>query len=267
MLGNDVVDLEDVDARPETFRRRFDARVFADEEREAIAADEHPQARRWAHWGAKEAAYKLARQVDPRFVFAPARLVARFEPARSSSGGAPRLRERRGRMILEAGPAKAVNPVELRSFETSEYVHVVALPAGSDWATVAMAVAPLAESREDPGLAVRRLALRRIADELGVESGRLSIGRRDRIPTVELDGKTTRLALSLSHHGRFVAFAMAPRGRGRGLRGVHGVHEEPQAGVDQGERGEGRDCAGEVTQSTGFVGYPVGVADTEWMAG
>lgn len=265
MLGNDVVDLEDVDARPETFRRRFDARVFAEEEREAIAEDEHPQARRWAHWGAKEAAYKLARQVDPRFVFAPARLVARFELARSSSDGAPPLRERRGRMILAGGPAKEVNPVELRSFETSAYVHVVALPAGSDWATVAMAVAPLAESREDPGLAVRRLALRRIADELGVESGRLSIGRRDRIPTVELDGKTTRLALSLSHHGRFVAFAMAPRGQGQ--RGVHGTHGELQAGAEQNERGEGRDGAGEVTQSTGFVGYPVGVADTEWMAG
>ena len=66
MLGNDVVDLLDVDARPETFRRRFDARVFAPEERRAIAADPRPQALRWAHWGAKEAAYKLARQLDPR---------------------------------------------------------------------------------------------------------------------------------------------------------------------------------------------------------
>ena len=37
--------------------------------------------------------------------------------------------------------------------------------------------------------------------------------------------------------------------------------------LEQNERGESRDGAGEVTQSTGFVGYPVGVADTEWMAG
>jgi len=269
MLGNDVVDLEDVDARPETFRRRFEVRVFAEEERQAIAADEHPQARRWAHWGAKEAAYKLARQLDPRFVFSPVRLVARFESTQSSSGGMPRLRERHGHLALDDGrsddrPSRGVTNVELRSFETSEYVHVVALPVGADWATVAMAVASLAESREDPGLAVRRLALRRIADELGVESGRLSIGRRDRIPTVELDGKTTQLALSLSHHGRFVAFAMAPCGRGRSV-----VRGEPGAGAgaDQGDRSERRDCAGVVTQSTGFVGYPVGGADTEWMAG
>ena len=30
MIGNDVVDLEDPDTRPETFRPRFDRRVLAD---------------------------------------------------------------------------------------------------------------------------------------------------------------------------------------------------------------------------------------------
>ena len=276
MLGNDVVDLEDVDARPETFHRRFETRVFADEERRAIAEDEDPQACRWAHWGAKEAAYKLARQLDPSFVFSPVKLVAHFEPRASrdgsdgrasSLGRRARPRERRGRLTLTAGPREAAMTVELRSFETGEFVHVVALPAGSDWGAVAMAVDALGEGAEDPGLAVRRLALRAIARELGVDSARLSIGRRGRIPTVELDGRTTKLALSLSHHGRFVAFAfrlafvLAPRGRGLG--GVRG--ERAGTGADLERREPDREE--EVTQSAGAVGYPVGVADTEWMAG
>lgn len=260
MLGNDVVDLEDADARPETYSHRFEARVFAAQERRAIAEDEDPQACRWAHWGAKEAAYKLARQLDPRFVFSPIALVACFEPRFLRAKTGPQEAgerdtivqfERRGRLSFSVGGSTGertgertrATTLELRSFETGEFVHVVARPAGADWGAVAMAVESLAGRTQDPGLAVRRLALRRVADELGVESGRLSIGRRDRIPTVELDGRTTQLALSLSHHGRFVAFAMVPRGGG-----------------------SERECAEQVTQSTGFVGYPVAVADIEWTA-
>jgi hypothetical protein len=253
MLGNDVVDLEDVDARPETFRRRFDARVFSDEERRAIAADPDPQARRWAHWGAKEAAYKLARQIDPRFVFSPARLVARFEPRSASSG------ERRGRLEVLAGPGGLPMTAELRSFETRDSVHVVARPAGADWEGVAMAVESVSDRNEEPGLAVRRLAVRESARELGVETGRLSIGRRGRIPFLELDGRPTALALSLSHHGRFVAYAMAPRGRSRiALRADRSEGDEDGAAGGRGQ---------EVVQSSGFVGYPLGFADTAWMAG
>ncbi len=271
MLGNDVVDLEDVDARPETFHQRFERRVFADAERRAIAEAEDPQACRWAHWGAKEAAYKLARQRDPGFVFSPIKLVAHFEPraSRQKRGAADGQLERRGRLTLAAGPQEAAMTVELRSFETGQFVHVVALPAGSDWGAVAMAVdgLGLGEGAQDPGLAVRRLALRAIARELGVDSARLSIGRRGRIPTVELDGQTTKLSLSLSHHGRFVAFAfrlgfvLSPRGRG-----VGGVRGEA-AGLGAGPEHEERDHEEEVTQSAGTVGYPVAWADTEWMAG
>lgn len=269
MLGNDVVDLFDVDARPETFHRRFDTRVFAAEERRAIATDDRPQALRWAHWGAKEAAYKLARQLDPKFVFSPARLVARFEPAARTPEGSF---ERRGRLELVSGPPGRVQAIDLKSFETREWVHVVALLAGSDWGDVVMAVEPL--SSEDASLAVRRLALREIGRELGLAAGRLSIGRvsigplsigplsigrQGRIPTVELDGRETDFALSLSHHGRFVAFAMAPRDRGvRGVRGERCEHSAGDEHGDFGARGQG------VRQTAGAVGCPAGAADTAW---
>ena len=228
MLGNDVIDLEDIDARPETFRPRFDERVFSAEERRAIARDAAPLACRWAHWGAKEAAYKLARRLDPNCVFSPIQLTPRFEPAEMasrattpSSGPSASYSaeaswvERYGRM---GSPYSGAPDLEIRSFETAQSVHVIALPVGSDWDALVFSVeerflsasAPAPAPAPDPSGAVRRLAVREIGRSLGVEAERLSIGRCGKLPTVELDGARTSLSLSLSHHGRFVAFAMTP---------------------------------------------------------
>ncbi|MFK7895496.1 MAG: 4'-phosphopantetheinyl transferase superfamily protein [Myxococcota bacterium] len=233
MLGNDVIDLQDIDARPETFRPRFDERVFSAEERRVIARDDAPLACRWAHWGAKESAYKLARQLNPRFVFSPIQLTPRFEPAESpsestlaessaSNAHAPvSWTERRGRIGLppEVGSlskgvthsmaSSRVREIEVRSYETEEWVHVIAMPLGSDWGALVSSIEE--RSGEDPSRAVRELAIREIGRNLGVDSERLSIGRRGKIPKVDLDGGRTSLSLSFSHHGRFVAFAMTPQ--------------------------------------------------------
>ncbi len=269
MLGNDVVDLLDVDARPETFHRRFDLRVFTADERRAIASDPDPHVRRWAHWAAKEAAYKLGRQHDATLVFAPGRLDVRFGSARKIDAGAAEpvsagralgaaVRERRGSALLVLpGATRAVMPLELHSFETADSVHVVARPTGEDWSVVSLAIEPLGASGSDPSAFVRALALREIARLLGVDGARLAIGRRGRIPTVELDGEATPLALSLSHHGRFVAMAVAVESALRsGVRA--GVPEHPSRG------GTG---SGSVLRGVGASGRPAALADTAWMAG
>lgn len=237
MLGNDVIDLDDLDARPETFRPRFDERVFSGEERQAIARDDSPHAFRWAHWGAKEAAYKLARQIDPQFVFSPIQLIARFETAEiatsSSSNISQSCVERRGTLNLpenfriakarEVGCAfRESRALEIRSFETTESVHVVALPESANWDELTLSVEKRSSvedrlmSPADPSRAVRALAVREIGRKLNLGADRLEIGRRGKVPTVELDGGQTSLALSLSHHGRFVAFAMMPAPEIRG---------------------------------------------------
>ncbi len=118
MLGNDVIDLDDIDARPETFRPRFDERVFSAEERRVIARDAAPLACRWAHWGAKEAAYKLARQIDPHFVFSPIQLTPRFEPAEmisASSMSCPRSRIRQLSLcsVIQMNPQSMIHSMML----------------------------------------------------------------------------------------------------------------------------------------------------------
>jgi hypothetical protein len=206
MLGNDVVDLEDSETRPETFRPRFDERVFDPVERRAIAHDPRPHARRWAHWAAKEAAYKLARRIDARFVFSPGRLVARFEAAEEADG---RGFQRRGSLVLPEGllPGDA-GRLELRWTEQEGALHVVARPGGSDWGAVTTALDSIAPT-EDPSHVVRALARTCVARDLGVELERVRIGALGRLPIVEIDGSACECALSLSHHGRFVACALA----------------------------------------------------------
>ena len=203
MLGNDVVDLEDPETRPETFRPRFDQRVFDDAERRAIAHDPEPHARRWAHWAAKEAAYKLARQIDPRFVFSPKRLVARFAEPMDTAGSGTRFH---GTLALPHALAPGLSTLELRGEIANGGVHVAALPQGEDWDAVVTRVETLTPD-DDPSAAVRRLARDGIAADLGVEPERVTIGRRGRIPTVEIDGRRCHMGISLSHHGRFLAFA------------------------------------------------------------
>jgi phosphopantetheinyl transferase (holo-ACP synthase) len=214
MLGNDLIDLRDFDARPETFRPGFDERVFSYEERQAIAGDRNPLARRWAHWGAKEAAYKLARQIDSEFVFSPSRLVAVFE---SEIRKSIEQTERRGRLVwtgLRADGDRSSQyegctdlSLELRSFETAERIHVIAVPTKTDWDGIDSAVSRMEDEQADSSAAVRALAVREIGRRMGVAPDRISIGRRGKIPTVLLDGELISLSLSLSHHGGWVGYA------------------------------------------------------------
>ncbi len=235
MLGNDVVDLQNADSRPESFRPRFDARVFSEEERRVISRDANPLALRWAHWAAKEAAFKLAKQADPDFVFSPSRLRVEFEPIRASYG---QQIQRFGMVTRLDSISIAPESIEVRSFESAERVHVVALSVGADWGAVSGAVESIESLSVDPSVAVRELAIHEIARVLGVAPNRLAVGCREgqyagwqagvpnapcssglprrasrpsRVPTIELDGEPTSLSLSLSHHGRFVSFAMTPR--------------------------------------------------------
>ncbi len=205
MLGNDVIDLRDEDARPASFAPRFDERVFSPEERRAIARDRNPVSLRWAHWAAKESAYKLAKQLDSTFVFAPRRLVAFYEPI---SNPIEHTFERHGTLTLPHVVGGTISVIELRSFETSENIHVVAIPAGTDWGGVDHAIEKRADPSENPSVTTRAMAIREISRRLGVRADRITIGRRERIPTILLDGARTSLSLSLSHHGDWIGYAM-----------------------------------------------------------
>ena len=188
MIGNDVVDLGDPESRAEARHPRFDGRVFDETERALIGASPQPERTRWLLWAAKESAYKAARKEDPHIVFAPSRFVVRLEgDARVSVA----VGERRFQVDLVAG---------------ADHVHAVARAEGDSPDGTCTAVAKLPEGATGSD-AARWLAIATLSHVLGVAPEGLAIRRAGRIPTLWLRGCASSADLSLSHHGRFVAFA------------------------------------------------------------
>jgi hypothetical protein len=191
MVGNDVVDLRArIVAGPRN--PRFDARVFAPSEHRALRESTEPDALRWALWAAKEAAYKVAKKLDDGAVWSPVRFVVSIGPGCEGSV------EHAGRRI----------PVQVES--DGERVHAVASDGAGSLAKVQSRVAELPAPEADPSAAVRALACEELAPLLGTSATALEITRRGRIPVLRIGGRDAPYDLSLSHHGRFVAYAAEP---------------------------------------------------------
>jgi hypothetical protein len=201
MIGNDVIDLGDPDTQPGATHPRFDARVFTATELDAIQTSPVPNRVRWLLWAAKESAFKAFRKQDPSLVFSPARLVVRLEQAQGEGMGRGTVLCREETPVRQDGARGAV----IYAAETEGAVHVIAqTDAEGEMAVLADAAQVDAEC---PSVAVRRLAIAALAPRLDVEPGELTIVRAGRVPRLWLRGRLAPVDLSLSHHGRFVAFA------------------------------------------------------------
>lgn len=196
MVGNDVVDLRDPEAAPRPSSDRFDARVFCEEELDALAASACRTRLRWRLWAAKEAAYKVCVKLDPTVVFSPSRFRVRLpEDAGGGSvetpnGGLPLLVQERDGWLHAV--ATAALPGEI-VFDVERF------PAGG--------------GMDDPSASVRCFARRVLARGLGVAPEALEIRKRGRVPVLCRSGAPAPGDLSLSHHGGVVAFAYEPSPR------------------------------------------------------
>lgn len=179
-IGNDVVDLAAPDTRPAAQHPRFDARAFTAAERAAIGSGPAAHRRRWAFWAAKEAAYKALRQEHPALGFVPGRFAVAFAGGRCEGAGSVAVGPLRIPVTVRVGPG---------------WIHAIAHRAGT-----APPIARVVRCRpgEDPRAAVRAAAL-------ASQPGAAGIERVRRVPRLRTG--TGTLPLSLSHHGRFVAFA------------------------------------------------------------
>jgi len=202
MVGNDVVDM--AVTRRRSRHARFDTRVFSTCERRAIADDDDDEARRWAHWAAKESAYKVAKRADPDTVFSPVKFAATF------AGGFHAGRD--GELHGSVRHGSVDYPV--RVHRRGDCIHAVAVAPSGLVAAMFTGVGPYPDdtSADSPSRAVRRLAIRDLAPRLATDPGDLVVRSSSRIPCLQhRDGHAVAM-LSLSHHGRFVAYACRPAG-------------------------------------------------------
>lgn len=190
MVGNDVVDLSDPESSFDACHSRFDRRVFVPEEFEALSIEYTDAQRRWILWSAKEAAYKAARRENAGVVFSPARFVVNLDPSLCGSVSLGILRW----------------PV--RVWIGGDCVHAVVSKDESFSGTLSGACRLTTTELRDPSQAVRRFAIASIAAELDVATFDLRIEKCNRIPQLIVADEAAPMALSLSHHGAYVGFAL-----------------------------------------------------------
>jgi 4'-phosphopantetheinyl transferase superfamily len=192
MLGNDVIDLGARATAVAATHPRFDERVFSEAEFEALAATRNADAKRrlrWTLWAAKEAGYKALHRLDPSAVFSP----RRFEVTLGASA--------------LGSIAHGTWRFELVVRRTGDALHAVAQFAQDATTRVVSDVAEQEHAGGNESVAVRHLACRSLAPRLGLDPLRIGFGRARRMPTLLVDGEPIGATLSLSHHGRFLAFA------------------------------------------------------------
>lgn len=248
-VGNDIVDLAAPGNPGKSGDDRFCARVFTAEERALITGAPSPDALLWALWAAKEAAYKAVSRGDPAVCSIPRqyrvvingdsgpvdwREVGAFSlssPAGPRIGSradldspfasVPDSRFRRNDLAGRDGcrsnilSGKGITPrgeLALRIELTAEWIHAFA--AGSE--EVLDRIFLRVESRDgvdDPSAFVRKGLLREIARFLDCEARDLSVIEDPDCPAapgVLFRGCPLTKEVTLSHDGRFTAFAFDP---------------------------------------------------------
>jgi phosphopantetheine--protein transferase-like protein len=204
-VGNDVVDLKDPENIGKSRDDRFLGRVFTVGERELIASFPSPDTLLWSLWAAKEAAYKAVSRADPSVCSVPRRyrVVLDTEDAmRKIVRLAGKVVTPRGELVLEVAVA-------------GDRVH--ALAAGSEEALKRLCrrVQRLvgAKGAANPSAFVREALLREIARRLDCAVSDLSVVKNQDglgAPRLLFRGELLAAEVSLSHDGRFAAFAFDP---------------------------------------------------------
>ncbi len=194
MIGNDVVDLSSSESRD--IHPRFDQLALTPAERALLPGCAEPHRLRWQFWSAKEAAYKLLRRMYPHTSFVPRRFHVLPAPA-----GA--------RALVHHG----FHVVQVQWQAGEDFVHAVARMTGDASRAPGIIAGEWALEAESPATIsrqVRELALDAIAGRTGLRREAISVRSRNRIPDLVTTAGDWLGFLSLSHHGRFGAYACFP---------------------------------------------------------
>ena len=234
IVGNDVVDLQAESTSRKTEDLRFMRRVFTARERQRIQNHPDPEISLWMHWAAKEAAYKVISKLHkPRPVFAHAQFEVDLK--RDEEQG---LFSNKVHAIVKHRAMK----FEIFFHHGQDSVHAIAYhPFGSGLDEFEMQSGQYCISDEDLSLwennswlqshftedellscvrsesaLVRFFTKKALAEHLNFHESQIQIIRPQipdnyQPPYLLIDGRRSETDISLSHHGRFVAWAFSAR--------------------------------------------------------
>jgi hypothetical protein len=230
VVGNDVVDMLDPRLQGKPDDPRFVGRVLSSSERRLLEASADPDLELWCLWAAKEAAYKAVSKLRPEPpVFSHAAFVVAWAgssipptPSAPIRSGVVRFEEALTPVVVTRSPGAlhALAHLSLSPQASPDVgwgVELLASP-GASWHGPLPELLTRLSQREQGAVhsvasaAVRVAARAALACAMHVDEGRLEIvcdpgpyGRRP--PRVCLDGASTGADVSLSHAGRWIAWA------------------------------------------------------------
>ena len=207
-MGNDIVDRRAVDAVGKGRDERFVRRVLTDPERRGWRQSADPDQYLWRAWAAKEAAYKAIAKSRPDISASPRGYQAVFEHGISGQNLPGVVQTPRG-------------PVYILVMIRADYIHCIGQallhPEHLTWGVERISAEPGPAGDHDPerqSAVVRRAASARISAYMGLPAADIQIrryqdqcSRRRSPPGVYIRGVYSEIDLSLSHHGRFAAYA------------------------------------------------------------
>ncbi|MCF8094281.1 MAG: 4'-phosphopantetheinyl transferase superfamily protein [Desulfobacteraceae bacterium] len=207
-VGNDIVDLHAAETADKTGDIRFVRRVLTGAERRCFGRAESPDIYLWAVWAAKETAYKALVKANPDVASWPRHYDVVFE-------------DDIFRAPCPAMVKTPLDPVRVLLFVNREYIHCIGGTPGVVCPdTIIRGVEKIDSgisffTGSDPELesaAVRRAAVRSISEFMNLSAADIGIRRHRSIkglgpPMVYIRTNAAEIDISLSHHGRFAAFA------------------------------------------------------------
>jgi hypothetical protein len=178
---------------------RFLKKILTDAEIEFVKNAENPDTALWSFWACKETAYKVIKKSFPGAAFTPRRWQTVF------TGFQLEYSEREVFIPGKDG-------VFIRLFSNSDYIHclgadVLAVLDKLDWR-----VEILPEEETNPSLFSRHCLARILAKHLSLNFDQIKIIRKRQNgelqpPRVYVGGREIDIDVSLSHDGRFSAYA------------------------------------------------------------
>jgi len=210
------VDLNTPEARGKSSDARFVKKVLTPDEQRAVRRSSCSDRLLWTFWAAKETAYKAVSKKYPDISSAPSRYDVVLDLAENMSS------------ITNWTPGLVhtpKGPVPVRVMHHAEYVHCIGGYSRSgnldsmEWGIGGIDLRSVSDDfmhsfSERESFIVRRLAASKIAEILRCRPEDIFITRQTHCktqdpPKVYVQGRPADLDISLSHDGRFAAFAIA----------------------------------------------------------
>lgn len=206
--GNDVIDLASPLARGRSADSRYVKRVLLPDEEASLAHARDPDILFWMHWASKEASYKAISKIDPHITSNPLKYALTLEASCSE--------KLRTGVVATPGPK-----VSVTLFRGNGFIHCIgmtgALHPEKHLTYGVLRIDHLKHpdferSSAVESVYVRAVVKRKLERYLFRDMGKISISEapyRNGIfyPEVYLNQERTDVDLSLSHDGRFVAYA------------------------------------------------------------